>query len=622
MSAGKEKVRIGIDFGRCLTDNVTSVEHFTAHGCDFMVTKLFNNEAVSRLAEATETDRYLGETDCCDMLNSLSWSNLVVSRLTLDKHLEHGTVDEINNAEDALQEQLDWTYFLGLPATMMELAGDNTNCARIIMRNIMKPQRDCTVWCSIPALWKSEDINETEKNMALKSWRVWDDFRMACNQNHRAAIALRVSEDLPMEYAKDFDRWMGEPVKAIIIPKKLFRLNKKGFPVLLKTHQEFILKFAHLDPYLIIEAEEENEDLHYYVAYLTTGLWNKRKEVDSIEQYAFGFEDTLQAPLQPLMDNLESSTYEVFEKDPVKYKQYFEAVKLALLDKDLPIIRVYMLGAGRGPIVSEILKAADDTKKKIELFAIEKNKFAVYILKKRNSQEWNNRVTIISSDMRKWNPTEKADIIVSELLGSFGDNELSPECLMGASDLLKEDAISIPEWYTSYLSPISSETLYNAVRKTQRRDRPGEFAFQMPYVVRLHNKYILADPISVFSFSHPGAKMKGNNSHRQYERLKWTLTNEARVHGFAGYFHCCLYKDVFMSIHPHMHTEKMFSWYPVFFPLESSVLIGEGETLEIGMWRCARESDAKRWYEWRVIKPTPGLLHNPDGQSSTIGCNS
>ena len=35
----------------------------------------------------------------------------------------------------------------------------------------------------------------------------------------------------------------------------------------------------------------------------------------------------------------------------------------------------------------------------------------------------------------------KADIIVSELLGSFGDNELSPECLYDAQHLFKEDAI-------------------------------------------------------------------------------------------------------------------------------------------------------------------------------------
>lgn len=32
---------------------------------------------------------------------------------------------------------------------------------------------------------------------------------------------------------------------------------------------------------------------------------------------------------------------------------------------------------------------------------------------------------------------EPGDIIVSELLGSFGDNELSPECLDGAMRFLK-----------------------------------------------------------------------------------------------------------------------------------------------------------------------------------------
>jgi len=49
---------------------------------------------------------------------------------------------------------------------------------------------------------------------------------------------------------------------------------------------------------------------------------------------------------------------------------------------------------------------------------------------------WGDSVTVISSDMRQWNPPNKADIIVSELLGSFGDNELSPECLDGAQHLL------------------------------------------------------------------------------------------------------------------------------------------------------------------------------------------
>lgn len=39
--------------------------------------------------------------------------------------------------------------------------------------------------------------------------------------------------------------------------------------------------------------------------------------------------------------------------------------------------------------------------------------------------------------MRHWEAPEQADIMVSELLGSFGDNELSPECLDGAQKFLK-----------------------------------------------------------------------------------------------------------------------------------------------------------------------------------------
>lgn len=54
---------------------------------------------------------------------------------------------------------------------------------------------------------------------------------------------------------------------------------------------------------------------------------------DPLMAYARGYEDYLQSPLQPLMDNLESQTYEVFEKDPVKYSEYQRAIYTAILDR-------------------------------------------------------------------------------------------------------------------------------------------------------------------------------------------------------------------------------------------------------------------------------------------------
>lgn len=51
-----------------------------------------------------------------------------------------------------------------------------------------------------------------------------------------------------------------------------------------------------------------------------------------VERFARGYEDYLQCPLQPLMDNLESQTYEIFEKDPVKYREYQNAIYEAIMD--------------------------------------------------------------------------------------------------------------------------------------------------------------------------------------------------------------------------------------------------------------------------------------------------
>ena len=48
---------------------------------------------------------------------------------------------------------------------------------------------------------------------------------------------------------------------------------------------------------------------------------------------------------------------------------------------------------------------------------------------------------ILFGDMRLIDVPEPADILVSELLGSFGDNELSPQCLDGAGRFLKRKQI-------------------------------------------------------------------------------------------------------------------------------------------------------------------------------------
>ncbi|EMP30591.1 Protein arginine N-methyltransferase 5 [Chelonia mydas] len=357
-----------------------------------------------------------------------------------------------------------------------------------------------------------------------KTWIWWHDFRTLCDYNKRIAVALEVGPDLPSNHV--IDRWLGEPIKAAILPTSIFLTNKKGFPVLSKMHQRLVFRLLKLEVQFIVWGAHHHPEKEFcsYLQYLEY-LSQNRPPPSAYELFAKGYEDYLQSPLQPLMDNLESQTYEVFEKDPIKYSQV-----------------VMVLGAGRGPLVNATLRASRQAGRRGKIYAVEKNPNAVVTLESWQYEEWGSQVTVVSSDMRDWTAPEQADLLVSELLGSFADNELSPECLDGAQHCLRAGGVSIPSTYTSFLAPISSSKLYNEVRACREKDRHPEAQFEMPYVVRLHNFHQLAPPQPCFTFHHPHPDPDRDKS--QYRQLEFAVEVNTVLHGFAGYFETTLYGDV------------------------------------------------------------------------------
>ena len=130
------------------------------------------------------------------------------------------------------------------------------------------------------------------------------------------------------------------------------------------------------------------------------------------------------------------------------------------------------------------LNAAAAARVSVRIVAVEKNRHAVVTLRNRIlSERWGNNVTLLDIDMRDWDPgpDQQVDIVVSELLGSWGDNELSPECLDGAEKCLKPGGISIPCDYTSFLAPISASKIW-----TNARDLPKVRWIQTLLYTSLH----------------------------------------------------------------------------------------------------------------------------------------
>jgi len=478
-------------------------------------------------------------------------------------------------------------------------------------------------WARIPLISKEQsklDEESAEKNQQSKSnakeidpWEWWNRLRVLCDHHPSLSVALEITEDVPSNPV--LARWIGEPIKCVILPTSIFLTNKAGYPTLSKRHQQFITQLFKLrNLRFMVKGTSPKTDSSVYVQYLKY-LYSKNRPFDALQQQEIPYLDYLQMPLQPLMDNLESQTYETFERDKTKYDQYQQAVHKALLHKkktnktnDFVIM---VVGAGRGPLVRASMRAAAEAQVKAKIYAVEKNPNAVMTLHSMKvALKWGDQVTIIDSDMRVWNAPEKADILVSELLGSFGDNELSPECLDGAQKFLKDDGVSIPTSYTSFLAPLSSSKLYNEVRNCKEQKY-----FEMGFVVRLNNVFVMDTPQEGFTFVHPNRQPVIDNS--RYKKFQFKASESAMIHGFAGYFDSLLYDDVHLSILPKTHTPKMFSWFPIFFPIKEPMYVAAGETIEVHFWRkCNR---VKVWYEWSVTRPQASTIHNILGRSHFIG---
>ncbi|KAI0133421.1 Skb1 methyltransferase [Hypoxylon sp. NC0597] len=550
-----------------------------------------------------------------------------------------------------------------------------------------------------------EDVSETppkgQEIDLFGSWDSWHVIRTVCDYDTRLLVALKIPRVLPEKELQT--RWFSEPVQYLTFAPQTFQTNKAGHPSLSRHHQEMIFTYMRLKnaPYFLLcdvgpelEADPSPKEitaadfpslveaaaqqtasssgskfhgLNTYSAYLRH-LERQQEPLSELEQTTLtNFQDWLQSPLQPLSDNLESVTYEVFEGDPVKYFQYEMAIAAALtewaaLGKPTSSpggeVVIAVAGSGRGPLVTRALRASQSTGVPVRVWGVEKNPNAYVYLLRQNQREWNGSVTVVKTDMRAWKgpiisdsastsaPTYgKVDILVSELLGSFGDNELSPECLDGIQHVLAPTyGISIPASYTAHLSPISTPRLYADIR--QRALTADENAFDTPWVVRLFALDFVAERgvpghprfQEAWEFEHPlpqstldavearraggvagggGGSMAGavgaNDHNTRHCHLTFVCRSRGVIHGLAGYFEAVLYAPTIggaegeedakieLSTLPENIDKKskdMISWFPIFFPLKQPLYFPPDTELEVSMWR--QTDDAKVWYEWMV----------------------
>ena len=101
-------------------------------------------------------------------------------------------------------------------------------------------------------------------------------------------MALSLDKGTPDE--DRLERWLGEPVKALIISTSLFLTNKRGCPVLPRSVQAVIKRFIPLKVQYIIEGRNLGHDMQLYQQYMDhlVDQYYKETSPDALKNFATG----------------------------------------------------------------------------------------------------------------------------------------------------------------------------------------------------------------------------------------------------------------------------------------------------------------------------------------------
>uniref|UniRef100_A0AAF5DA30 Protein arginine N-methyltransferase 5 n=1 Tax=Strongyloides stercoralis TaxID=6248 RepID=A0AAF5DA30_STRER len=670
-----------VNFGSFVTENCSN--NFS--GIIYPVSGMVNyNKTYSTREDITNPFNYYVPFSC-ELVRRLASKDMIMGRL-LDSYLK----DDINECGDkssilSLKEELEFASYCEMKTLVIKLSNKmNANYGRYLADWLCQIDRNVQLFVELETDIDFYIDNSTKDKPINSVWEIWSYFRAQFNHaffSNLHVILKFSSSDIPDEFlpgSHNLKRWKGEPLVGFTIDYEVLECQGKfedaSFPdIIMRTLSTLWNPTYHLlifsnDTFYLTRNVREKVISKLKDSLLTLDYDDKYYE--SHFKYHGNF--MLQNPLQPCADNLTSGIYHAFESDTVKYKKYalaiYYAIKKCITDQllehisnsgqskelDAVCIDMAILGAGRGHLLTSILWAY----KKITSEAPEKNiSIAVHVVEKNNLAlldcrkvyEYIEGFTIkpVNIEMREWakqmynNKNRLPDIIVSELLGSFGCNELSPDLLYEVeSYIYHPKQIWIPKVVESYIQPITNipalqflfdEAIFHSDfdggqgRNNSRRFYTFVDVFEKakpisPYSDRLY----IAQPSPVYKIDNP--KYCFTFLHPQYDKLininpkdlsghaiiNFKARSTCDITGFQGYFVATLYEEegkaVLLSSCPHVNkleAEKYnfeclsTSWFPAFFPLRGPIRLQEDGEFSFEIFR--KTDNTGIWYEWRFV---------------------
>ena len=209
-------------------------------------------------------------------------------------------------------DEIHWANHLRIPTLLVPSHTDNS-IEYLKYVNTICSLSHANVWIEI-------DLDKD-------AWEKWNVIRSSVGYKLFIRPILRLSSieiDINL-----LEIWRAEHIAGFIIPIDLFSHQNKFS----RTLEIFVSSMMDFDLTFVLEGFQMNENDFIEAEQYLFWLEDSKMEMSEYERGTVPFRDTIQVPVQPLSDNLESIVYESFERDPFKYMKYKEALMLAIQDK-------------------------------------------------------------------------------------------------------------------------------------------------------------------------------------------------------------------------------------------------------------------------------------------------
>jgi len=286
--------------------------------------------------------------------------------------------------------------------------------------------------------------------------------------------------------------------------------------------------------------------------------------------------------------------YYAMMSDTVRMGAFRDAIARVVRPGDV----VVDLGAGLG-ILSLLAVRAGAAR----VYAIEKSDSIELARAVAERNGMADRIVFVEECSKDVSLDEKADVLISETLGSFGLDENTLEFTIDVRRrLLRPGARMVPERIDVWLCPVEAHHSHERVRFWESVDEldygPAidELLSRMS-LTDVGQDQLLASPQRYGRFDLQHVEESNVHGHNLFQMIR-----PGTIHGLAGWFDVQLCPGVAMSTSPaHAATH----WRQAFFPLREPVSVVTGDVMEVRLavaGKGPRSDDTAIRYDYRCTQ--------------------